>query len=100
MGMDIRSSLEGLKSLLGTPAATPAATQQTKSGVAASGSALGSDQVTFSSAGSEVSQTAGDSGVRMDKVASIQAALAAGSYTVSAGAVASKVVDSMLGDQR
>jgi anti-sigma28 factor (negative regulator of flagellin synthesis) len=35
----------------------------------------------------------------MDKVASIQAALAAGSYNVSAGAVAAKVVDSMLGGQ-
>jgi anti-sigma28 factor (negative regulator of flagellin synthesis) len=35
----------------------------------------------------------------MDKVASIQAALASGSYNVSAGAVASKVVDSMLSGQ-
>jgi anti-sigma28 factor (negative regulator of flagellin synthesis) len=35
----------------------------------------------------------------MDKVASIQAALASGSYNVSAGAVAAKVVDSMLGGQ-
>ncbi|MGB9408217.1 MAG: flagellar biosynthesis anti-sigma factor FlgM [Terracidiphilus sp.] len=97
--MDIRSSLEGLKSLLGTPAATPAATQQPKSGATAGGSALGSDRATFSSAGSEVSQTASDTGVRMDKVANIQAALAAGSYNVPAGAVASKVVDSMLGGQ-
>jgi negative regulator of flagellin synthesis FlgM len=96
--MDIRSSLDGLKSLLGAPAAAPAATQQPKS-VAAGASALGSDRATFSSAASEVSQTAGDSGVRMDKVAGIQAALAAGSYNVSAGAVASKVVDSMLGGQ-
>jgi len=97
MIMDIRSSLEGLKSLLGTPETTPAQTQQPKSG--ATTSALGSDRATFSSAGSEVSQTANDSGVRMDKVASIQAALAAGSYNVSAGAVAAKVVDSMLGGQ-
>ncbi len=97
--MDIRSSLEGLKSLLGTPAAAPAATQQPKSGATSVGSALGSDRATFSSAASEVSQTAGDSGVRMDKVAEIQAALAAGSYNVSAGAVASKVVDSMLGSK-
>ena len=97
--MDIRSSLEGLKSLLGTPAATPAAAQQPKSGATAGGSALGSDRATFSSAGSEVSQTASDTGVRMDKVANIQAALAAGSYNVSAWAVASKVVDSMLGSQ-
>jgi negative regulator of flagellin synthesis FlgM len=97
--MDIRSSLDGLKSLLGTPAAAPASTQQAKSGAAAGGSALGSDLATLSSAGSEVSQTASDPAVRMDKVAGIQAALAAGSYNVPASAVASKVVDSMLGGQ-
>ena len=57
---------------------------------------MGSDSATFSSAASEVSQTAGDAGVRMDKVASIQAALAAGSYNVIPAAIASKLVDSML----
>jgi negative regulator of flagellin synthesis FlgM len=97
--MDIRSSLEGLKSILGTPETAPAAAQQPKSGAAAGGSGLGSDRATFSSAGSEVSQTAGDSAVRMDKVAGIQAALEAGTYNVPASAVASKVVDSMLGNQ-
>ncbi|MGO9316797.1 MAG: flagellar biosynthesis anti-sigma factor FlgM [Terracidiphilus sp.] len=96
--MDIRSSLEGLKSLLGTPEATPVQTQQPKSGATSGGSALSSDQATFSSAGSEVSQTAGDTEVRLDKVAGIQAALEAGTYNVSASAVASKVVDSMLGN--
>ena len=97
--MDIRSSLEGLKSLFGTPEATPVQTQQPKSGAATGGSALSSDRATFSSAGSEVSQTASDTDVRMDKVASIQAALEAGTYNVSASAVATKVVDSMLGGQ-
>jgi negative regulator of flagellin synthesis FlgM len=96
--MDIRSSLEGLKQLLGTPAAAPVSAQQPKS-AAVGGSGLGADRATLSSAGNEVSQTAGDSTVRMDKVAGIQAALAAGSYNVSASAVASKVVDSMLGGQ-
>jgi negative regulator of flagellin synthesis FlgM len=94
--MDIRSSLEGLKSLLGTQAATPVATQLARSTTAAT-SALGSDRATLSTAGSEVSQMAGDSDVRINKVATIQAALAAGTYDVSASEVASKVVDSMLG---
>jgi negative regulator of flagellin synthesis FlgM len=58
---------------------------------------LNTDSATLSSAGSEVSLTAGDEAVRTDKVASIQAALAAGTYNVSSMAVASKVVDSMLG---
>ena len=97
--MDIRSSLEGLKSLLGTSSAAGASTQPKSSG-AASGSGLGSDMATFSSAANEVSQTAGDAGVRVDLVAGIQAALASGSYNVSASAVASKVVDSMLGSQQ
>jgi negative regulator of flagellin synthesis FlgM len=59
--------------------------------------ALTSDRATLSSAGSEVSQTAADPEVRMDKVAAVQAALAAGTYNVPASAVASKVVDAMLG---
>jgi flagellar biosynthesis anti-sigma factor FlgM len=91
--MDICSSLEGLKSILGVPQTTPAATQ-TESG-AASQSALSSDQATLSSVGSAASLTAADFGVRADKVAEIQVALAAGTYHVPASAVASKVVDAI-----
>lgn len=98
--MDIRNSLEGLKSLLGTAPAASASTQQSQSSAAAGSNALGSDSATLSSAGSEVSQTAAESGVRMDKVAGIQEALAAGTYNVPASAVASKVVDSMLGTRQ
>ena len=92
----MHSSVEEMKSQLGIPALAPATTPQPKSGATAGGNALGSDQAAFSSAGSEVSQMAGAMEVRMDKVASIQAALEAGTYKVSAAAVASKVVDSML----
>ena len=95
--MDIRSSLDGLKSLLGATPPTPAATQPAKNGAATGGSAISSDRATFSNAANEVSLTAADSGVRADKVASIQAALAAGSYNVPASAVASRLVDAMLG---
>jgi negative regulator of flagellin synthesis FlgM len=94
--MDIRSSLDGLKSLLGvTPPTT--ATPQTRSNAPAGGSAFASDRATFSSAGSEVSLTAAEPDVRADKIAGVQAAMAAGTYNVPASAVASKVVDSMLG---
>jgi len=96
--MDISSSLDGLKSLLGVNTPAPAAPQTTNTtSTTSSTSGLGSDRATFSSAGNEVALTASAPDVRTDKVAGIQAALAAGTYNVPASAVASKVVDSMLG---
>jgi len=96
--MDIRSSLDGLRSLLGVnPAETPA--PQPKNGsTGAAGSLFDTDKATFSSAASEVSQSVSDGGVRPEKVAEIQEALSAGTYDVSASAVASKLVDAMLGE--
>jgi flagellar biosynthesis anti-sigma factor FlgM len=99
MRMDIRNSLDGLKSLLGVESTAPAATRQTRD-LRADESALGSDRATLSSAGSEVSQASREDGVRMEKVASVQAALSAGTYDVPAAAVATKVVDAMLGGQK
>jgi negative regulator of flagellin synthesis FlgM len=93
--MDIRSSLEGLRSIFGAAQTTPAA-PQTKAGTQTSATALNGDHATVSSAGSQVSQSAADSDVRLDKVASIQSQLAAGTYHVPASAVASKLVSSLL----
>ena len=98
--MDIRNSVEGLKTLLGVPSTGLEQAQPVKSGSAAAGRAnppLVGDHATLSTAGTEVAQTASESGVRTDKVAAVQAALAAGSYNVPSAAVAGKVVDSMLG---
>lgn len=97
--MDIRSSLEGLRSIFGAAQATPAQ-PQSKTGSPASPSALNADRATLSSAASEVSQTAGEPDVRLDKVASIQAQLAAGTYNIPPYAVASKLVEAMLGGGR
>lgn len=97
--MDVRNSLEGLKSLLEVNPPAPA-TSGAKSGTSAGTSVLGSDRATLSSAGSEVLLTAGEDGVRMDKVSAVQAAIAAGTYDVPSAAVAAKVVDAMLGDQK
>ena len=94
--MDIRSSLDGLKSLLGVPA-TGAPTTQAKNPSGPTSPAFSSDRATLSSAGSGVSLASSDSDVRMGKVACIQSALAAGTYNVPASAVASKMVDAMLG---
>jgi negative regulator of flagellin synthesis FlgM len=95
--MDISSSLEGLRSLLGVNSAAPAATPARSNTPATDAGGPYSDLATLSSAGSQVSEAASGDGVRMDKVASIQAALASGTYNVPASAVAGKLIDSMLG---
>jgi len=96
MYMDIRSSLDGLKTLLGVNPAAPSAPSRPQAGKPAGGGSLTSDSATLSSAGSEVAQAASDGGVRAEKVAEIQAAIQSGTYSVPASAVASKMVDSML----
>jgi flagellar biosynthesis anti-sigma factor FlgM len=94
--MDIRNSLEGLRSLFGVNQAAPSAPQGKSNASAAQASAFGSDRATLSSAASEMAQTVSDEGVRTDKVAAVQSALAAGTYNVPALAVASKLVDAMM----
>ena len=97
--MDIRSSLDGLKTLLGvTPAASPPSRSQP--GKPAESSSFTSDRATLSSAGSEVAQAMEDGGLRSDKVAEIRAALDAGTYSVPPAAVAAKLVDAMLSGGR
>ena len=95
--MDIRSSLDGLKTLLGVTPAQTTATQRSKAGPQLEGSSLSSDRATLSSAASEVALSATEGGVRTEKVAEIQASLEAGTYNVPASAVAGKMVDAMLG---
>lgn len=93
--MDIRNGLDGLRSILGANQTEPAAARARNNGATVSGGQDG-DRATFSSVGNEVSQAVSESGVRADKVAPVQAALAAGTYNVPAAAVASKIVDAML----
>ena len=94
--MDIRSSLDALKTILGAGPATTAVHRSPKFGSAPDDSSLTTDRATLSSAGSEVAQSATDDGVRAAKVAEIQAAVQAGTYDVPASAVAAKMVDAML----
>jgi negative regulator of flagellin synthesis FlgM len=95
MDMDVRNNLDGLSSILGVQ--TPStASASTRGGTQAASGGLTGDHATLSSAGSEVSLEGAGDGVRMDKVAAVQAALAAGTYRVPASAVATKMVDAML----
>ena|ERR1700738_2018888 len=95
--MDIRSSMDGLRSLLGVPQSASSSAQQIKQQPTADAGSFSADRATLSSAGSFVSQALTDDGVRMEKVAGIQAAVAAGTYNVPASAVASKMIHSLLG---
>ena len=93
--MEIRNGLESLNSLLGVNA-TDGPAGHARNPTAAVGG-LGTDRATLSSAASEMAQRIDDGGVRGEKVAAIQGALASGTYSVPASAVATKVVDSMPG---
>jgi flagellar biosynthesis anti-sigma factor FlgM len=96
MQMEMRNSLDGLKTLLGVPSTEPTKPLSTKNGSATEVAGLAGDRASLSNAGSEVSQTAADSDVRMDKVAAVRAALEAGTYNVPASEVAGKLLDAML----
>ena len=98
--MDIRSSLDGLRSLLGVSQSASSSAQQVRQQQTPAAGSFSADHATLSSAGSLASQALTEDGVRMDKVADIQAALAAGTYNIPASAVASRIVDSMLAGGR
>jgi anti-sigma28 factor (negative regulator of flagellin synthesis) len=60
-------------------------------------SALDPDWATLSTAGSRTAQSASEDSVREDKVATVRAALSAGTYAVPAAQVASRTIGAMLG---
>lgn len=98
--MDIRSSLESLKTIFGASPTASAARPQTRSGSSSSSDSAASDRATLSSAGSHVALANSDSDVRLEKVASIRSQLLAGTYNVPASAVAGKLVTSLLAGER
>lgn len=85
-----------------TPAATPPASQAGEAAKAprphqtASTSAQQADQTNLSSTSGVIAHALEGSDVRMEKVASLQQAIASGSYSVSSSDVAGKMVDSLL----
>lgn len=94
--MDIRNSYDNLKQIIGTQS-TAATTGAGRAEAKASSSNLDGDEAQVSSAANMITLAASSSDVRMDKVQSIKNALDAGSYNIDASAVASSVIDHMLG---
>jgi flagellar biosynthesis anti-sigma factor FlgM len=92
--MDIRSSMDGLRSLLGVSQPPASQAHQVRPGQGTD--AFSTDRATLSSAGSLVSQSLSDDGVRMDKVDEIRSAIASGTYNIPVSAVASRMIDAML----
>ncbi|MGB6191133.1 MAG: flagellar biosynthesis anti-sigma factor FlgM [Terracidiphilus sp.] len=92
----MRNGLDGLKALLGVSASTTPQSRQTQRSSSPGAGDLAQDQATVSSAGTEALRGTGEADVRMEKVVAVQAAMAAGTYSVPASEVASKVIDSML----
>jgi hypothetical protein len=96
--MDIRNSLDGLKSLLGNARQPRLHASSPRAAAAHRGrERAGQRPGDVEQRGSEVSQTAPNPVCAWTRWPGIQAALAAGTYNVPASAVASKVVDAMLG---
>jgi negative regulator of flagellin synthesis FlgM len=83
-----------------TNVAAASAAGSTKAGTSVSGSPVGlcgkADSASLSAAGGLVSQAADTSDVRMTKVAELRQAIAGGTYSVPASAVADKMVENLL----
>ncbi len=95
--MNVTNDLQGLQQVFSSPDAAPARSGSYSGAAAAEPYGNAADVATLTPAGSVAAQAAPDSDVRMDKVVSVQQALAAGTYSVPAGAVADKMIDQMLG---
>ena len=94
--MEIRNNLDALRNLLGVTASSDP--KPSVRNVESSPTELGGDQATLSAGAAAISRADGSGDVRMDKVAAVQAAIAGGTYSVPASAVAGKMMDAMLAD--
>jgi flagellar biosynthesis anti-sigma factor FlgM len=94
--MGMSSSLGGLRSIFGAGEVTSTATQ-VRSTPTTGTTSVGDDSATLSSMSSAVALSGSGSGIRPGKVASIQAAMNSGGYSIQASAVAAKMVDFMMG---
>lgn len=93
--MDIRNSYDSLKQVIGTQSAT--GTAASNRSAKASSTGFDGDEAQVSTAANLVTIAASSSDVRTEKVQSVKSAIEAGTYNIEPSAVASKVVDYMLG---
>jgi len=100
--MNVRNSADIAAQLFPAQATTSSAASRTAD--SASSQNLNGDKAELSIAGTQIAQSATssvtDSDVRLDKVASIQAALQAGTYAVPVADVAKKVIDSLIAPEK
>lgn len=94
--MNVTNDLQGLQQIFSGQEVAPARNSGTLDAAAAGQPQSAADVATLTPAGSLAAQSAPDSDVRMDKVAAVQQALAAGTYSVPASAVADKMIGQML----
>jgi flagellar biosynthesis anti-sigma factor FlgM len=92
--MNVHSNIENLTQILQSQAVTT--TSAVKSTDNSQIESQATDQAQLSTTASQAALSATDSDVRLDKVASIQSELQAGTYSVPASAVAQKIIGAML----
>jgi negative regulator of flagellin synthesis FlgM len=96
--MNIGNGVENLAQIFSAQTAPASTASKNSSSLQRDG--LGTDQAHLSVVATQVAQSSAVSDVRLDKVASIQSALQAGTYDVSAADVAQKVITSMLASRK
>jgi negative regulator of flagellin synthesis FlgM len=92
----LQNSLLQQTSTVQKTAADPSTTLTPNKAADANGLHGGSDQTSLSSASTSLAQALTTSDVRTDKVASLQQAIASGSYHISSSDVADKMLQSLL----
>jgi flagellar biosynthesis anti-sigma factor FlgM len=92
--MNVHTGMDALSQVSPSPPSNSGATA--KADKNASVSALSSDQAKVSAAASQVSISASEPDVRLEKVTAIRNAIQQGSYEVPAADVAAKLISSLL----